>query len=269
MTNATESDATKPTLGFLGLGRMGSPMALRLLAAGYPVVACDPVPAAMRGVVERGAQSAASPREVADRADIVLTSLPTPDVVQSVALGEAGLVHGSRAQIFVDLSTTGPRMSAAVGAALAERGRLVMVDCPVSGGVAGAQKGTLSIMMAGPEVACERVRPVLSNLGRMFASRPPRASADGEAREQPHVGCCVDGDWLRGLRGVGARGRRSASNAQCRECAAAVEEGEKPLSNNFHATSCPGRSTSALPLRCRRRTRAFASTKRRRSASPC
>jgi 3-hydroxyisobutyrate dehydrogenase-like beta-hydroxyacid dehydrogenase len=169
MTNDTGSPATKPTIGFLGLGRMGTPMAGRLLDAGYEVVAYDPVKAAVDAAVAKGAHAGASPRDVADRADIVLTSLPTPDVVQRVALGEDGLVHGTRAQIFVDLSTTGPRMSGAIGAELAQRSRIVMVDCPVSGGVAGAQKGTLSLMLAGPADACERVRPVLAHIGRLFA----------------------------------------------------------------------------------------------------
>jgi 3-hydroxyisobutyrate dehydrogenase-like beta-hydroxyacid dehydrogenase len=166
---AAASEAMKPTIGFLGLGRMGTPMAGRVLQAGYAVVAYDPVKSAVDAAVAHGASAGSSPRDVADRTDIVLTSLPTPDVVNRVALGDDGLAHGTRARIFVDLSTTGPRMSGAIGTALAERSRITMVDCPVSGGVAGAQKGTLSLMIAGPQEACDEVRPVLSNLGRLFA----------------------------------------------------------------------------------------------------
>lgn len=165
---ASAGSEDKPTLGFLGLGRMGTPMSQRLLAAGYTVIAYDPVQASVNDAVARGAVAGTSARDVADRADIVFTSLPTPDVVKSVALGDDGLVHGERASIFVDLSTTGPRMASAVGAALAERSRIVMVDCPVSGGVAGAQKGSLSMIVAGPEAERERVRPILGHLGRVF-----------------------------------------------------------------------------------------------------
>ena len=132
---------SKPTLGFVGLGRMGTPMTSRLLAAGHAVTVFDPVSSAVQALVSKGATAAASPREVANSADIVFASLPTPDVVRKVALDDDGVVRGTRARIFVDLSTTGPRVSAQVGEALAQANRpIVMVDCPVSGGVAGARE---------------------------------------------------------------------------------------------------------------------------------
>ncbi len=160
---------SKPTLGFVGLGRMGTPMTSRLLAAGHAVTVFDPVSSAVQALVSKGATAAASPREVANSADIVFASLPTPDVVRKVALDDDGVVHGTRARIFVDLSTTGPRVSAQVGEALAQANRpIVMVDCPVSGGVAGAEKGTLTMMVAGPRDAANELEPYLKELGRIY-----------------------------------------------------------------------------------------------------
>ena len=160
---------SKPTLGFVGLGRMGTPMTSRLLAAGHSVTVFDPVSSAVQALVSKGATAAASPREVANAADIVFASLPTPDVVRKVALDDDGVVHGTRARLFVDLSTTGPRVSAQVGEALAQANRpIVMVDCPVSGGVAGAEKGTLTMMVAGPRDAANELEPYLKELGRIY-----------------------------------------------------------------------------------------------------
>lgn len=159
---------SKLTIGFIGLGRMGNPMASRLLAAGYSVTAFDTVKAAVNAMVAAGARAATSPKEVADAAEVVFASVPTPEVVRAVALADEGVIHGSRIRIFVDLSTTGPRVSAEVGAALAATGRVTMVDCPVSGGVAGAKKGTLTLMVAGPTAACDEVEPVLKEFGRIF-----------------------------------------------------------------------------------------------------
>jgi 3-hydroxyisobutyrate dehydrogenase/2-hydroxy-3-oxopropionate reductase len=157
------------TLGFVGIGRMGAPMAARLLAAGHAVTVFDPVPAAVQSLVASGAIAARSPREVADQADVVFASLPTPDVVRSVALADDGIVHGTRVQLFVDLSTTGPRVSAEVAAALAKASRPVtMIDCPVSGGVAGAAKGALTLMVAGPDDRVTAIRPLLEALGRIY-----------------------------------------------------------------------------------------------------
>lgn len=160
---------SKPTLGFIGVGRMGAPMASRLLAAGYAVTVFDMVPAALQALVKKGAKSAASPREVANDADVVFASVPTPDIVRKVALGDDGVANGTRARIFVDLSTTGPRASAEVSDALAKSPRaIVMVDCPVSGGVAGAEKGALTLMVSGPPQAVAEVEPLLKELGRIY-----------------------------------------------------------------------------------------------------
>ena len=155
------------TIGFIGVGRMGLPMASRLIAAGHRVVAYDVQGQALGAIVARGAEKAASPADVASRAEIVLASLPMPDIVRAVALGENGVAHGKRARLFVDLSTTGPRMAKTIASGLAERG-ITAIDAPVSGGIAGATKGTLAVMVSGPPADCERLKPLLQAIGKYF-----------------------------------------------------------------------------------------------------
>jgi 3-hydroxyisobutyrate dehydrogenase-like beta-hydroxyacid dehydrogenase len=155
------------TIGFIGVGRMGLPMATRLIAAGHPLVAFDVQGQALGAIAAAGATVAASPAEVASRAEIVMASLPMPDVVRDVALGENGVAAGTRRRIFVDLSTTGPQMARTIAAALAARG-VIAIDAPVSGGIAGAHKGTLAVMLAGPAAECEALRPMLSAIGKVF-----------------------------------------------------------------------------------------------------
>jgi 3-hydroxyisobutyrate dehydrogenase-like beta-hydroxyacid dehydrogenase len=96
------------TIGFVGTGRMGGPMAGRLLDAGYSLSVYDTQSEATKALVARGARLAKSSAEVASSADIVLISLPTPDIVKAVALGPDGIIAGNRATILIDLSTTGP-----------------------------------------------------------------------------------------------------------------------------------------------------------------
>jgi 3-hydroxyisobutyrate dehydrogenase-like beta-hydroxyacid dehydrogenase len=157
----------KETIGFIGVGRMGQPMASRLIAGGHPVVAYDIQGQALSAIVNKGAYAASSAAEVASQAEIVMASLPVPAVVEEAALGKGGVVEGSRVRIFVDLSTTGPRMAKAVAAGLAARD-IVAIDAPVSGGVAGAVKGTLAVMTSGPKDECDRLRPILEAIGKVF-----------------------------------------------------------------------------------------------------
>jgi 3-hydroxyisobutyrate dehydrogenase-like beta-hydroxyacid dehydrogenase len=154
-------------VGFIGLGQMGSRMAARLLDAGHGLVVFDRSDAAMRPLVARGARAAASPAEVAELAGTVMASLPTPEVVRSVALGPDGAIHGTRMTRFVDFSTTGPRVARDVAAALADAGK-ASVDAPVSGGITGAEKGTLAIMVSGSRGEFEAVEPMLRRLGNPF-----------------------------------------------------------------------------------------------------
>jgi 3-hydroxyisobutyrate dehydrogenase-like beta-hydroxyacid dehydrogenase len=155
-------------LGFVGVGRMGGPMASRLLDAGYRLCVYDVSDEATAPLVARGAELAASPAEVASTAEIVFMSLPTPDVVREVALGSnGGVINGSRVHTVVDLSTTGPGVATEVAARLAER-KIGWVDAPVSGGVTGAKAGTLAVMVSCPKPAYQQLEPVLKVFGKLF-----------------------------------------------------------------------------------------------------
>jgi 3-hydroxyisobutyrate dehydrogenase-like beta-hydroxyacid dehydrogenase len=154
-------------LGFVGIGRMGGPMSSRLVDAGYSLCVFDTNPDAVKPLAARGIEVVASPAEVASIAQIVLMSLPTPAVVQAVALGEQGIVHGSKVRTLVDLSTTGPGVASVVSRGVADRG-ITLVDSPVSGGVAGAKAGTLAVMVSCPKPTLEQVEPILKHLGRLF-----------------------------------------------------------------------------------------------------
>ncbi|BBK40048.1 2-hydroxy-3-oxopropionate reductase [Allostella vacuolata] len=156
-----------PLLGFVGVGRMGGPMASRLLDAGYPLVVFDTQTAATDPLVARGATLAASPADVAAQAEIVLVSLPTPDIVKAVALGPDGVAAGGRARVMIDLSTTGPGAATIVAAGLAEKG-IVAVDSPVSGGIRGAVAGTLAVMVSCPKATYDEVAPILATFGKLF-----------------------------------------------------------------------------------------------------
>ena len=158
---------TGELLGFVGVGRMGGPMAMRLLDAGYRLVVCDPVAAATAPLVARGAILAPTPKAVADQAETVLVSLPTPDVVKAVALGADGIVGGSTERVMIDLSTTGPGAAALVAAGLAAKG-IVAVDSPVSGGIKGAVAGTLAVMVSCPKTTYQGITPILGTFGKLF-----------------------------------------------------------------------------------------------------
>jgi 3-hydroxyisobutyrate dehydrogenase-like beta-hydroxyacid dehydrogenase len=149
------------TLGFVGLGAMGAPMARRLLDAGYRVLVHDIDAAAVDALAAAGAQPRPHARAVADAAETVLVSLPSPPVVEAVARELAGAAAMRR---YVDLSTTGPPVAAAVAAVLSRHG-VGCVDAPVSGGVVGARSGDLTIMAAGGAPDVEAVRPLLEILG--------------------------------------------------------------------------------------------------------
>jgi len=154
-------------VGFIGLGRMGEPMALRLVAAGYQLVVHDIRPESVATLVAKGARAAKSPAEVASTVDTVLLSLPTPPIVREVALGTGGVASGSKVKTVIDLSTTGATAAREIAAALAAKG-ITAVDSPVSGGVAGAVAGTLAVMVAGPRALCADLEPMLGVFGKVF-----------------------------------------------------------------------------------------------------
>ncbi|ALP67308.1 NAD(P)-dependent oxidoreductase [Paraburkholderia caribensis] len=166
-SSQASSQQRGPSPGFVGVGTMGRPMARRLIEAGHKVIVYDRDEAALAELEAAGAQVAASVREVADSARIVFTSLPTPAIFKQVALGEGGLIDGSAIKVLVDLSTVGSRIEKEVAEGLLVKG-IETVDAPVSGGAAGAKKGTLAIMAAGNPVALEEVRGLFDVLGKVF-----------------------------------------------------------------------------------------------------
>src|SRR5262245_55538133 len=154
-------------IGFIGLGKMGGAMAGRLVDAGYRTHVFDLRREAVATIVSRSGVAASSPAEVASKVKTVLVSLPTPEIVKQVVLGGEGVAEGSTVKTYVDLSTTGPLVATEVAAALAEKG-IATLDAPVSGGVGGAQRGTLAVMVSGPRSLCGKLRPMFEVIGRYF-----------------------------------------------------------------------------------------------------
>jgi 3-hydroxyisobutyrate dehydrogenase-like beta-hydroxyacid dehydrogenase len=157
--------ATETKLGFVGLGNMGGNMASRLLAAGHAVYGEATSSANAQRLIEKGLQWRESPRELAEAADIILTSLPDDHVLEQVASQPDGILAGlTPGKIWVDLSTVSPRASRAIAERVRDRGA-AMLDAPVSGSVPQVQSGTLTIMVGGDVQAYERVEPILRELG--------------------------------------------------------------------------------------------------------
>ena len=159
-------------IGFIGLGNMGFPMMSRLVAAGFPVLAFDVRDDVLARAVALGATPAAAVTDVAERADTVLASLPTPQVSEAVVAE----LHGAGIRRFVDLSTVGGQAAARNHAALSARG-VAALDSPVSGGMHGARAGTLAIMVSGPRSEFDSLSTVFAELGRaIFVSDQPGAA---------------------------------------------------------------------------------------------
>jgi 3-hydroxyisobutyrate dehydrogenase-like beta-hydroxyacid dehydrogenase len=154
-------------IGMIGTGRMGGPMAERLLEAGHRLVVFDTNEAALRPLAARGATIARSALEVANQADVVMASLPTPDIVRRTIIGPDGAINGTRIRRFIDLSSTGAVATTAIAAALAPRG-IDFLDAPVSGGVAGARAGKLTVMVSGPRGTYDELQPLLAVFGRVL-----------------------------------------------------------------------------------------------------
>jgi 3-hydroxyisobutyrate dehydrogenase-like beta-hydroxyacid dehydrogenase len=154
-------------IGFIGLGQMGFHMARRLVEAGHRLVVFDTRREAVDRLTALGAKSVDSARAVADEVETVMASLPTPDIVLAVATGAGGVIEGKRVRRFVDLSTTGAVMAKRIFEALKAK-TIVQIDCPVSGGVTGAAKGTLALMVSGPRKEVSAIEPALKAIGRAF-----------------------------------------------------------------------------------------------------
>jgi 3-hydroxyisobutyrate dehydrogenase-like beta-hydroxyacid dehydrogenase len=146
---------------------MGGFMARRLVNAGYAVTIFDTNEAVMKPLADLGARVADSAAAVASAAEVVLASLPTPPVVEAVALGPKGIVEGTKVKTFIDTSTTGATCAKRIAAGLEKKG-IAAVDGPVSGGLKGAEQGTLAVMVSCADGTFEQVKPLLANLGKPF-----------------------------------------------------------------------------------------------------
>ena len=153
------------TLGFVGLGHMGGNMAARFLAAGYTVYGESLHREDVQDLVDEGLVWRDTPREVAESADVVFTSVPNDDVLRGVAAGPDGILAGlAEGKVWLDMSTVSPQVSREVAKQVQERGA-AMLDAPVSGSVPQVQTGTLTIMVGGDEQAYALVEPILHELG--------------------------------------------------------------------------------------------------------
>ena len=153
------------TIGFIGLGIMGKPMAKNLIQAGYPLVVYNRTVSKAQELVELGARQVSFPKEVSDNAKIIITIVSDSPEVESVILGEHGVIEGVRqGSVVVDMSSISPITTQRVATELSRRG-VAMLDAPVSGGEVGAIQGKLSIMVGGEESAFEKVKPVLEAMG--------------------------------------------------------------------------------------------------------
>ena len=259
---------SKPTLGFVGVGRMGAPMASRLLAAGYAVTVFDTSPAAVQALVAQGGQGGReSPRGGEQGRNRLHERSHAGHRAQGCAGRRRHRAWIARAHLRGLVDDRSESVRAEVGAALAKASRpIVMVDCPVSGGVAGAEKGTLTLMVAGPRECGGRDRADPEGTGpHLRLRRQARAGADGQGRQQPDVGR-VHGRQLRDARARGARRRGSENHDgghQREQRAQRRDAGQGPAPH-----PAPDVRFRFLDRRFRTRTQACASTRPRALGVP-
>ena len=152
-------------LGFIGTGKIGNPMARNLIGAGHELVVNDLRPAACANLLELGATWAESPAAVAEQTGVIFTSLPGPLEVEAVLTGPTGILAGAQpGSVYFDLSTNAPSVARRLAALAAERG-VTYLDAPVSGGVSGAEKATLAVMVGGDRATFDSHRPLLEAIG--------------------------------------------------------------------------------------------------------
>ena len=149
------------TLGFIGTGNMGLPMAEKLVDAGQTLIAYDARPDALEPLRERQVRVAKSVRDIADSAETVFVSLPTLDALRSVCIGADGVVQGSAVKTLVNTCTVGVPLVEEIAGVAAEKG-ITVIDCPISGGPPGARAGTLSVMVSGAPGVVDKLIPLLS-----------------------------------------------------------------------------------------------------------
>jgi 3-hydroxyisobutyrate dehydrogenase-like beta-hydroxyacid dehydrogenase len=156
----------KPNLGWIGVGKMGTPMSTHLLTAGYQLAVYDVAPSAMNALTERGATAAASAAEVAEQADIIISMIPDDSALEAVAVGPQGIFQSARqGRIYIDMSTVSPATSARIGAEAEKRG-IQYLRATVSGSTESAVTAALTILVSGPEDAFGQCRGIFEKLGR-------------------------------------------------------------------------------------------------------
>lgn len=167
---------SQPTIGFIGLGIMGLPMARNLMAAGYELTVLDVVPAPVEALVADGATAGATPAQVAAATDVLITMLPDSPEVEEVYLGRDGAYEALRESwLTIDMSSIAPGTARTLAERAAAAGASAL-DAPVSGGDKGAIAGTLSIMVGGEEAAFERARRILEVMGATIVHCGPAGS---------------------------------------------------------------------------------------------
>jgi 3-hydroxyisobutyrate dehydrogenase len=166
----------KPSIGFIGLGLMGRPMAANLLKAGYELTVWNRTAARADDLLAQGAKHAASPRDVATASDILFTIVSDPPALESVLWGEGGALPAMRrGSLLVDSSTVSPVLARRVAQATASQG-VDFLDAPVTGGTWGAEKGELVFMVGGEEATLKRVEPVLGAMGKRWFHLGPHGA---------------------------------------------------------------------------------------------
>jgi 3-hydroxyisobutyrate dehydrogenase-like beta-hydroxyacid dehydrogenase len=166
VTAAGPSEGAEPRIGFAGIGRMGLPMARNVLDAGFPLTVFNRTPERCSPLVEAGATLAATPADLARASDVVITMVADGDAVRALLDGSDGLLAGADpGLVLVEMSTIGPLAAREVAGHCAEHG-VAMIDAPVSGSIAVATAGELTILAGGEEAALERARPALDAMSK-------------------------------------------------------------------------------------------------------
>ncbi len=188
-----ESNGRKPTIGFIGLGIMGKPMARNLIKAGYKLVVHNRSRGPVDELVKEGAKAAGSPKDVASQSDVVITILPDSPDVESVVLGGDGIASGIKSgATYIDMSTIKPAVARRVAEAVQKKGAKAL-DAPVSGGEKGAIEGTLSIMVGGAQADFDAVLPILQAMGKnIVLVGPTGAGQMAKAANQLVVGVTIE-----------------------------------------------------------------------------
>jgi len=160
-------------IGFIGLGVMGKPMATNLLNAGYKLTVWNRTRSKMDDLLAIGASGAESPKEIAEKSDVVITMVSDSSDVEEVVLGPQGVIHGAHeGLVFIDMSTISPTVTQKIAKELSAKG-VKMLDAPVSGGEIGAKQATLSIMVGGPKETFDQCLPILQVLGKKVTHMGP------------------------------------------------------------------------------------------------